>query len=299
MNQSISSNAILLPSDVSDQSLNRVLEGENCIDEEHTPYWSEYSETLRATTHAWYQCAILIVPGEHREREALALYGKWLQTQLAMQLYPERLEMVPDPADGKFVRTFGIVPCSGIWEPIKVPKISLLHWIFGAPTPQPPFSIAGAMNYLHGGSVAPEICVETDTDNIGTYQDTVTYRRSYTFYFKEAKDETWYQTPVFDKKGLPEFEWNSASTGETTLADGVVTTRSDGVYFITADKKAAPNYSEKGDITVTWNKLLTDDPAYPDGPAYLFKPSFTRSYPRSALSVEAVLAREIKLEPKK
>lgn len=134
---------------------------------------------------------------------------------------------------------------------------------------------------------------------VGTYQDTVTYRRSYTFYFKEAKDETWYQTPVLDKKGLPEFEWNSASTGETTLADGVVATRSEGVYFITASKRVAPNYSEKGDITVTWNKLVTDDPDYPDGPAYLFKPSFIRSYPTSTLSVEAVLARETKLEPKK
>lgn len=134
---------------------------------------------------------------------------------------------------------------------------------------------------------------------VGTYQDTVTYRRSYTFYFKEPKDETWYQTPVFDKKGLPEFEWNSASGGETTLADGVVSTRPEGVYFITADKKVEKGYAEKGDITVTWNKLVTDDKDHPDGPGYLFKPSFTRSYPKSALTVEAVLAREVKAEPGK
>jgi hypothetical protein len=134
---------------------------------------------------------------------------------------------------------------------------------------------------------------------VGTYQDTTTYRRSYTFYFTEAKSDTWYQTPVFNKKGLPEFEWDSASGGETTLADGVVATRADGVYFITADKKANLGYAEKGDITVTWNRLVTDDKDYPDGPAYLFKPSFTRSYPKSSLTVEAVLAREVKLEPKK
>ncbi|MYM70436.1 hypothetical protein GTP45_27040 [Pseudoduganella sp. FT55W] len=134
---------------------------------------------------------------------------------------------------------------------------------------------------------------------VGTYQDTVAYRRSYTFYFKEAKDETWYQAPVFNKKGLPETEWNSASGGETTLADGVVAARPDGVYFITADKKADRGYAERGDITVTWNKLVTDDKDYPDGPTYLFKPSFTRSYPKSSLTVEAVLARELKAEPKK
>lgn len=134
---------------------------------------------------------------------------------------------------------------------------------------------------------------------VGTYQDTTAYRRSYTFYFKQAKSETWYQTPVFDKKGLPEFEWDSTSGGETTLADGVVVARPDGVYFITADKRADRGYAERGDITVTWNKLVTDDKDYPDGPAYLFKPNFTRSYPKSALTVEAVLAREIKAEPRK
>jgi hypothetical protein len=134
---------------------------------------------------------------------------------------------------------------------------------------------------------------------LGTYQDTVAYRRSYTFYFKEAKHETWYQTPVFNKKGLPEVEWDSASGGEITLADAVVAARPDGIYFITADKKADQGYAEKGDITVTWHKLVTDDKDYADGPGYLFKPGFTRSYPKSSLSVEAVLAREVQLAPKK
>lgn len=134
---------------------------------------------------------------------------------------------------------------------------------------------------------------------VGTYQDTVTYRRSYTFYFKDAKDETWYQTPVFNKKGIPEFEWDSASGGETTLSDGVVAARLDGVYFITADKKADHGYTEKGDIIVTWHQLVTDDKDFPDGPGYLFKPGVTHSYPKSSLSVEEVLAREVKLAPKK
>lgn len=134
---------------------------------------------------------------------------------------------------------------------------------------------------------------------VGTYQDTSTYRRSYTFYFKEAKGDTWYQTPLFNKKGLPEFEWNSGTGGETTLADGVVAARPDGVYFITADKKADHGYEEKGTITVTWNKLVTDDKDHPDGPAYLFKRGFTRSYTNTSLTVEAVLAREIKTGPSK
>jgi hypothetical protein len=60
---------------------------------------------------------------------------------------------------------------------------------------------------------------------VGTYQDTVAYRRSYTFYFKEAKQEAWYQTPVFNKKGLPEVEWDSASGDDATLADAFVAAR--------------------------------------------------------------------------
>lgn len=44
---------------------------------------------------------------------------------------------------------------------------------------------------------------------------------------------------------------------------------------------------------------FTDDKDYADGPGYLFQASFTRSYLKSSLSVEAVLACEVQLAPKK
>lgn len=134
---------------------------------------------------------------------------------------------------------------------------------------------------------------------VGTYQDTVTFRRTYSFYFKEAKAEDWNQVPVQGRKGGPSFTWDSATGGEVTLADGVVAQRADAVYFIVADKRADRGYYEKGDIFVTWNKLTLSDDAHPDEAPYQFKPVFTRKYPGSASTVDAILGRELTLQPRK
>lgn len=134
---------------------------------------------------------------------------------------------------------------------------------------------------------------------VGTYQDSVTFRRTYNFYFKEAKDEIWNQVPLLNKAARPQSDWYSASGGEVTLADGVVSSRSDGVYFIVADKRADQGYYEKGEFTVTWYKLVQSSDDRPDDSPYLLKPVFTRNYPKSASTVEAILAKETALQPRK
>ncbi len=133
---------------------------------------------------------------------------------------------------------------------------------------------------------------------VGTYQDTTNFHRSYTFYFKDGKDEAWNQVPVRNKAGRAQFEWDSATGAEVTLADGVVASRPNGVYFVVADKHAEQAYQDKGDITVTWYKLSESDDDHPDDPAYQFKPEFTRAYPKSGMTVEAILAKELILQPR-
>lgn len=122
---------------------------------------------------------------------------------------------------------------------------------------------------------------------VGTYQDTTSFRRSYSFYFKHARDEAWYQVPVIRKNGESAFPWESASSGEVTLADGILVPHSDSIYFVVGDKRVGRdgNYYDKGDITATWNKLSLAGDEEADGPAYRLHPVFTRKYPNSGLSV--------------
>jgi hypothetical protein len=97
--------------------------------------------------------------------------------------------------------------------------------------------------------------------------------------------------------GRTRFPWQSGVGADVTLADGIVVSRSGGLYFVVADKRVGESYHDKGDITVTWNKLAVDGDDDPDASPYRLAPVFTRPYPKSALTVEAVLAREAKLNP--
>lgn len=134
---------------------------------------------------------------------------------------------------------------------------------------------------------------------VGSYQDTTNFHRSYTFYFKDNKDETWNQVPVRNKTGRLQFEWDSASGAEITLADGVISHRDHAVYFVVADRRADQGYQARADTTVTWYKLIESGEDMPDDPAYQFKPIFTRTYPQSAAAVETILGRELSLQPHK
>lgn len=151
------------------QMLYRIEIGENGI-KKHTPLWAEFCETLTSACQAWQECAQQILEPRYLEEPGLTQYGQWLQKELANMPFPSDLAMVPDPVENTFVRTNEYTPCSGIWEPIDAPKHSFLSLLTGTPKPQPPFKIVGAMNYLHGGSKAPQITVEIATDSID--QDT-------------------------------------------------------------------------------------------------------------------------------
>jgi|SRR5471030_3322511 len=144
----------------------RVEMGENAIDEAHTPLWVEFCEALTSACQAWQECAQQILEPQYFNEPGCTLYGDWLKAELKILPFPNELPSVPDPVDNTFVCTNDYTPCSGIWEPVDVAKSSLLSLIGRTPKPQPPFKIAGAMNYLHGGSKAPRITVETATDNI-------------------------------------------------------------------------------------------------------------------------------------
>jgi hypothetical protein len=133
---------------------------------------------------------------------------------------------------------------------------------------------------------------------VGTYQDTVHYRRTYNFFFKLPTDDAWNQVSVL-RKQRPDSTWESATGGDLTLADGTVLNRKDGIYFVVAEKQLHGSYYDKGTMFATWYKLTESGDEQPDGPAYQFKPVFTRKYPNTAQTVEEILAKEATLDPGK
>ncbi|GGC25390.1 Imm71 family immunity protein [Pseudoduganella buxea] len=143
------------------QMLQRISMGENTI-KKHTPLWPEFCLAVDSLAQAWGECGQIILESRYIEDPALLWYGKWLQQELESTWFPENLAEVPNPFDSIFVRTGEYTPCSGIWEPVDVPKSSLLSLIARTPKPRPPFKIVGCMNYLHGGSNAPKIKIETE-----------------------------------------------------------------------------------------------------------------------------------------
>lgn len=134
---------------------------------------------------------------------------------------------------------------------------------------------------------------------VGTYQDSVAFRHTYSFYVKDATDDAWNQVPVLRAKGQRATTWESAVGAEVTLADGMVVAQPDGIYFVVADKQVKGSYYDKGTIEVTWYKLFQSSDDQPDDPPYQFKPVFKRPYPNSASTVEAILSKEAQLRPKK
>lgn len=128
----------------------------------------------------------------------------------------------------------------------------------------------------------------------GTYQDTTTYKRSLTFYFEEKAGGEWQHVPVIESEADHTLTWFSVSAGETTDADAVVSTQGEGIYLITATRKA-----DKNSILVNWYKFVAAGDDFPDGPAYLFKSISNGAYPKTRMSIEEVLKKESALKAKK
>lgn len=148
------------------EMLSRIELGENSIDEPHTPRWPRFCETLTSAGQAWQECARHVLEPQYLDEPGRTLYGDWLKATLKALPFPSPLPPVPDPVDNTFVHTGDYAPCSGIWEPIDAPKPTLMSLITRAPKPQAPFMIVGAMNYLHGGSKAPQITLESANDSV-------------------------------------------------------------------------------------------------------------------------------------
>ncbi len=148
--------------------ITRIDDGENGIDELHTPLWGQFRKAVIDAHLAWCECSMDTIEPRYQGEPGLTLYGDWLKAELKNISFPIVLEEVPDPIQNTFVRTNGYTPCSGIWEPIEVlhRKVSFMNLFTREATPLPPFKIMGAMNYLHGNSKTPQITVETSTDNI-------------------------------------------------------------------------------------------------------------------------------------
>ncbi|MFK3737259.1 Imm71 family immunity protein [Massilia sp. TN1-12] len=153
------------------QMKTRIEEGENGIDEAHTPYWPDFTAALQRAHMCWQACSFQILEPRYLDEPALTIYNDWTMNYLASLPFPKVLQAVPDPQDNVFVRTNGYTPCSGIWEPIETaaPKRSWLGLLKKDPKPQAPFKIMGAMNYLHGGSRAPKIDVDLEDDEVSLH----------------------------------------------------------------------------------------------------------------------------------
>lgn len=154
------------------EMLMRIDLGENSIKEKYTPHWEQFQTTLTHACQAWGECASEILEPRYVGEPGLTMYGRWIKKEFLTMPFPDHLPAVPDPFDNVFIRTNDWTPCSGIWEPIDAPKGSeaTLRSLFSrTPKPQPPYKIVGTMNYLHGGSQAPQMTIETEKDTYDLY----------------------------------------------------------------------------------------------------------------------------------
>ena len=142
----------------------RVDEGENGIDEAHTPLWQEYCEAMHGAYDAWAECSMHLYQRNYFPGGPW-YYHRWLKRDLPLMHFPADMEAVPDPAVNSFVRGDGVVACAGIWEPVAAPASSFIDRLTGAWKPGPPFTVVGAMNYFTANSLAPAIMLQRDGDH--------------------------------------------------------------------------------------------------------------------------------------
>ncbi|MET3654896.1 Imm71 family immunity protein [Dyella japonica] len=144
----------------------RVYTRDTSIDTDHTPYWPEFEYAFEQLIGAWRECATEVIEPERLDAPSPTIYGVWLQEWLPKMTFPRMLPEVPDPAKHTLIATGKITPCSGIWEPVEVPKPKGFHLFGNAPPPEGPLPMVGCMAYLHGGSPAPRAKQETETESL-------------------------------------------------------------------------------------------------------------------------------------
>jgi hypothetical protein len=127
----------------------------------------------------------------------------------------------------------------------------------------------------------------------GNYHDTTIYKRSLTFYFEEKPGAEWLHVPVMESEADHTLTLFSVSEGDDLVEDAVVTTQGTATYLIVAAKKPAG-------VVATWYKFGEAGAAFPDGPAYMFKPVGSNAYANNTRpSIESVLQKEVRLKAKR
>lgn len=154
------------PSDAWMTKISRIDDHETRIDIEHTPHWEEFKTTTETLNFVMGECWPFIIETSDPRDSALISYGDYRREHLPKMPFPSPLPEIPEPTENILVPTGKIIPFSGIWEPVVAPKPTISLFKKQAP-PIGPFPIGGCMNYLHGGSPAPQAAVETADDNLG------------------------------------------------------------------------------------------------------------------------------------
>lgn len=142
------------------QLVRRVDEGENGINEEHTPLWQEYCEAMTSFRYVWMECTMHIFTS-YDFRSEYSYYSKRLEEELAHMPFPAQLSAVPEPTEDVIIRANGWTPFAGIWEPVEAPERTFLSRFSSAWKPSAPFKILGAMCYFETHSRAPRLSVDT------------------------------------------------------------------------------------------------------------------------------------------
>jgi hypothetical protein len=139
----------------------RIETGESGIDDAHTPLWDQFKASLRLYAAANRECEPDIIESEWIGDPSRTVYGDYLREHLPKMHFPDPLPDVPDPRDNLLIPTGKDIPCSGIWEPIEAPVKKGFSLFRNEDASHGPFKPAGCMNYLHGGSTAPQASLET------------------------------------------------------------------------------------------------------------------------------------------
>jgi hypothetical protein len=139
----------------------RIDEGESRIDVAHTPLWNELKMAFYDYAYAHRECSSEIIESRWIGDPSRTVYGDYLREHLPKMHFPDPLPDVPDPRDNLLIPTGKDIPCSGIWEPIEAPVKKGFSLFRNEDASHGPFKPAGCMNYLHGGSTAPQASLET------------------------------------------------------------------------------------------------------------------------------------------
>lgn len=141
-----------------DKYLIRIEWGEHPpISEQDTPGWTDFHRAFLELSEAWGEIAPDVLEPWDANAESHTFYNDNLKSTLQKMAYSPPLPEVPDPENNTFVRSGKTVPCSGIWEPVEVPKAKMLSLFQQKQIPKGPFPIVGTMSYLHADSEAPNM----------------------------------------------------------------------------------------------------------------------------------------------